>query len=51
MALTGMGVVLLVAMARTKLFRLVRAAWFFKGLVAAYLVLVAYEAWLVSTML
>ena len=51
MALTGMGVVLLVAMARTKLFRLVRAVWFFQGLVAAYFVLIAYEAWLVSTML
>lgn len=51
MALTGMGVVLLVAMARTKLFRLVRAVLFFQGLVAAYFVLVAYEAWLVSTLL
>jgi hypothetical protein len=51
MALTGMGVLLLVAMARTKLFRLVRAVLFLQGLVAAYFVLVAYEAWLVSTML
>jgi hypothetical protein len=51
MALTGIGVVLLVAMARTKLFRLVPAAWFFRGLVAAYVVLVSYEAWLVGAML
>ena len=50
MALTGFGVVLLVAMARTKLFKLVRAVVFFQLLVVAYLTLVAYEAWLVRTM-
>jgi hypothetical protein len=50
MALTGFGVVLLVAVARTKLFRLVRAVWLFQVLVAAYLALVAYEAWLVIKM-
>ena len=48
MALTGMGVVLLVAIARTKLFRVVRAELFFQALVVAYVALVAYEAWLVS---
>jgi hypothetical protein len=50
MALTGFGVVLLVAVARTKLFKLARAGAFLQGLVVAYFVLVAYEAWLVSTM-
>jgi hypothetical protein len=49
MALTGAGVVLLVAMARTRVFRIVRAKVFFQGIVVAYSVLVAYEAWLVST--
>ena len=50
MGLTGLGVVLLVAMARARLFELVRASAFLKGLVVAYFALVAYEAWLVSTM-
>jgi hypothetical protein len=47
MALTGFGVVLLVAVARTKLFKLVRAGVFLQLLVLAYFTLVAYEAWLV----
>lgn len=51
MGLTGLGVVLLVAMARARLFELVRASAFLKGLVVVYFVLVAYEAWLVGTML
>jgi hypothetical protein len=51
MALTGLGVVLLVAVSRTRLFRLVRAGAFFQGLVLAYFALVLYEAWLVSSML
>jgi Domain of unknown function (DUF5658) len=49
-ALTGLGVVVLVALARARLFRLVRAAVFFRGLAVAYFTLVAYEAWLVSSM-
>ena len=49
MTLTGFGVVLFVAMARAKLFKLVRAGVFFQLLVVAYLALVAYEAWLVRT--
>jgi hypothetical protein len=47
MALTGFGVVLLVAVARTKLFKLVRAGVFLQLLALAYFTLVAYEAWLV----
>ena len=50
MILTGSGVVLLVVMARARLFRLVRTSAFLKGFVLAYCALVTYEAWLVSTM-
>ena len=48
--LTGLGVVLLVAMARARIFDLVRASVFLKGLVVVYFALVAYEAWLVGAM-
>jgi hypothetical protein len=51
MTLTGIGVVLLVALARAKVFKLVRAKLFFQLLVAAYVLLVAYEAWLVRSLL
>lgn len=50
MTLTGGGVVLLVAMARTRVFRVVRAGVFLPLLALAYLGLVAYEAWLVGQM-
>jgi hypothetical protein len=50
MGLTGLGVVLLVATARARLFKRVRTSAFLKGLVLAYFALVVYEAWLVSTM-
>jgi hypothetical protein len=46
MVLTGGGAVLLVALARARVFKVVRVSFFLYGLVAAYLVLVAYEAWL-----
>lgn len=48
MALTGFGVILLVALARTRVFKVVRADWFLTALAAAYLALVLYEAWLVT---
>jgi hypothetical protein len=50
-ALTGLGVIVLVAVARTRLFKVVRAAAFLQALVVAYVALVAYEAWLVRAML
>jgi hypothetical protein len=50
MALTGAGVVLLVAFSRTRVFRVVRASVFLPLLALAYLGLVAYEAWLVGKM-
>jgi uncharacterized protein DUF5658 len=50
MALTGGGVVLLVALSRTRVFRVVRAGVFLLLLALAYLGLVVYEAWLVAQM-
>ena len=47
MCLTGLGVTLLVVLARTRVFN-VRAGACLYGLVAAYLCLVGYEAWLMS---
>jgi hypothetical protein len=46
MALTGGGAVLLVALAKARVFRVVRVSAILYGLVAAYFVLVVYEAWL-----
>jgi hypothetical protein len=46
MVLTGGGAVLLVALARARVFKVVRVSFFLYGLVAAYFVLIAYEAWL-----
>ena len=51
MTLTCAGAVVLVVLARARLFKVVRVSLFLYGLVAAYLALVAYEAWLVSQML
>jgi Domain of unknown function (DUF5658) len=51
MALTGVGVLLLVAVARMRFFRVVRASVLLQGLVLAYFLLVTYEAWLLRAML
>ncbi|HJR69435.1 MAG TPA: DUF5658 family protein [Gammaproteobacteria bacterium] len=50
MALTGAGVVLLVALSRTRVFRVVRTHVLLPLLAVAYLGLVVYEAWLVGKM-
>jgi hypothetical protein len=50
MALTGLSVVVLVAVARTRLFGIISARVLFQGLVLAYGALIAYELWLVSLM-
>jgi hypothetical protein len=50
MTLTGCGVLVLVALARTRLLGLVSARRLFQGAVLAYLALVGYELWLVSLM-
>jgi hypothetical protein len=50
MALTGLGTLLLVALARARAFKVVRVSVFLYGLAAAYFALVVYEAWLLSRM-
>lgn len=48
MTLTGLGVTLLVVLARARVFKVVRASALLYGLTAVYLCLVAYEVWLMS---
>ena len=50
MALTGFGIVVLVAAARSRLLGVISVRLLFQGLTLAYLTLVAYELWLVSLM-
>jgi hypothetical protein len=50
MALTGISIVLLVALAQSRLFRVLSGKLVFQGLVLAYLALVLYEAWLLRVM-
>ena len=50
MALTGLGTLLLVALARARAFKVVRVSAFLYGLAAVYFALVAYEAWLLTRM-
>ena len=50
MALTGGAVIVLVVVARSRLFRLVPGRTVFQSLVLAYLGLVVYEAWLLRAM-
>ena len=50
MGLTGAGVLMLVAMARLRLFRL-RVGFLLQGIFVAYVALIAYEWWLLRTFL
>jgi len=50
MMLTGFGVVVLVVLARSRLFGIISGRLLFQVLALAYLVLVAYELWLMSLM-
>jgi uncharacterized protein DUF5658 len=50
MGLTGVSIVLLVAVAQTRLFRVVSGKLVFQLLVLAYLALVLYEAWMLRAM-
>ena len=50
MGLTGAGVLMLVAMARSRLFRM-RVGFVLQGIFVAYVALIAYEWWLVRTLL
>ncbi len=51
MALTGVGVLVLVAVARTRVFRIMRAGRVLQGVFVAYVALIAYEWWLLRTIL
>lgn len=51
MALTGTGVLTLVAMARSRLFRIMRVGLVLQGIFVAYVALIAYEWWLLRTFL
>ena len=51
MGLTGTGVLVLVAVARTRLFRVMSVGFVLQGLFVAYVALIAYEWWLLHTFL
>jgi hypothetical protein len=51
MALTGAGVLVLVAVARARLFKIMRVAFVLQGVFVAYVALIAYEWWLLRTFL
>jgi hypothetical protein len=48
MALTGGGVLVLVAMARARVFRIVRVRTVLQFFLAGYVVLVGYEMWMLK---
>jgi hypothetical protein len=51
MALTGIGVTVLVAVARFRLFRVLKVAGVLHGFFVGYVVLIAYEYWLLHNIL
>jgi hypothetical protein len=51
MGLTGLGVLVLVAVARTRVFRVMRAGLVLQGFFVAYVALIGYEWWLLRTFL
>jgi len=51
MGLTGLGVLVLVAVARSRVFRIMRVGVLLQGLFVAYVALIAYEWWLLRTFL
>jgi hypothetical protein len=51
MTLTGLGVLVLVALARTRVFRIMRAGVVLQGVFVAYVALIGYEWWLLHTFL
>ncbi|HJR69330.1 MAG TPA: DUF5658 family protein [Gammaproteobacteria bacterium] len=51
MGLTGAGVLVLVAVARARLFRVMRVGMVLQGIFVAYVALIAYEWWLLRTFL
>ena len=51
MGLTGSGVLVLVAVARARLFRIMRVGLVLQGVFVAYVALIAYEWWLAAHIL
>jgi hypothetical protein len=51
MAFTSLGVLVLVAVARARLFRIMRVGAVLQGLFVAYVALIAYEWWLIRAIL
>ena len=51
MGLTGSGVLVLVAVARARLFRIMRVGLVLQGVFVGYVALIAYEWWLLRTLL
>lgn len=51
LGLTGMGILLLVAVARARVFRVMRAATLLHGVAVGYLALIVYEWWMLNTLL
>ncbi|MFB3110780.1 MAG: DUF5658 family protein [Gemmatimonadales bacterium] len=51
MTLTGVGVVVLVVMARARVFRIVRVKTILQFILAGYVALIAYEVWMMNTVL
>ncbi len=51
LTLTGVGVVVLVAMARARVFRIMRVKTVLQLILAGYVALIAYEAWMLNTAL
>jgi hypothetical protein len=51
MTLTGAGVVVLVAMARARVFRLIRVSTVLHWFLIGYVALIAYEMWLLRSIL
>ena len=50
MALTGAGIIVLVALARARVFRVIRISNIIHWCMLGYVALIAYEAWLISRM-
>ena len=50
MGLTGVGVLVLVAVARARVFRVMRVAAVLHGIALGYLALIAYEGWMLNAL-
>ena len=48
MSLTGVGLVVMVILARYRFMRLVRVEWVLYGVLVAYICLIGYEVWLLK---